>query len=127
MASPKDHRLYPIILKQVLWDEEEAKIRKRLAVNEVSEEDSEAIFQAARKERVTTLRKKHGSNFLKGLTAFLVGGLVLAIFQIKYDLIHIGVLSGAGIFLLAGFLLMLIGALGFLAAPRKRGSIADED
>lgn len=126
MNSPQEHRLYPIILKQVLWDEDEAKIRKRLAVNEVSDDEAEAIYQAARKERIATLRTKHGGNFFKGLVAFLTGCAVAGGFRYQYGYLHIGVLSGAGIFLLAGLLIMLWGFLGYLGAPGKKGSVADD-
>jgi hypothetical protein len=126
MTPPEEHRLYPIILKQVLWDEDEEKIRKRLAVNDVPAEEAEAIFQAARKERVTTIRAKHRGNFASGLIAFLIGGVIYYGFRIKYGYMHIGVLSGAGIFLVAGFFIMLVAALGYLAASRKKGSVADD-
>ena len=49
MFDPSEHRLYPVILKLVLWDEEEAKIRKRLSVNEVPEDQAESILATARK------------------------------------------------------------------------------
>ena len=109
----------------MLWDEDEAKIRKRLAVNEVPEDEAEKIFQAAKKERVVTIRTKHRNNLLSGLVAFLVGCTVYFSFRIKYGYMHIGISSGAGIFLVAGLLIMIASALGYLAAPRKKGSVAD--
>lgn len=127
MTPPKEHRLYEVILKQVLWDEDEGKIRKRLAVNEVPEEEAEAIFQAACNERVHILRTRSSDLFIKGLVAFLSGCAVVGGFYYRMGLLHIGVIAGSAIFLFAGFGLMLTGALGYLAAPRKKGSVADAD
>ncbi len=126
MGRPEEHRLYDFVLKQVLWDEDREKIRKRLAVNEVADEEAEKILQAAQQERIATLRSKHGGNFWKGSVAFITGCLVLGGFRYKYGYLHIGVLSGAGIFFLAGLSIMIVGALGYLGASRKKGSVADE-
>lgn len=126
MTPPEEHRLYPIILKQVLWDEDEAKIRKRLTVNEVPPEEAEAILRAARRERILTIRSKHRSNLVSGLVAFSVGCAVYFGFRAKYGYMHIGVFAGASIFLVAGLLITLVGALGYLSAPRKKGSVADD-
>ena len=126
MTSPKEHRLYEVILKQVLWDEDEAKIRKRLAVNEVPDDLAEAIYQTARKERVHLLRTRSRENFIKGLVAFLAGAIVLAGFYYRLGALHIGVFAGCCIFFLAGIALMIVGTLGYLAAPNKKGSVADQ-
>ena len=125
MPSPQEHRLYEIILKQVLWDEDEQKIRKRLQVNEVPEEEAEAIYQAALRERVSTLRIRAKDNFSKGLVAFIVGAAVLIGFWLRLKALHPSVIAGSGIFLGAGSVLMLMGALAYLAAPNKKGSVAD--
>ncbi|MGJ8726639.1 MAG: hypothetical protein ACSHYB_18990 [Roseibacillus sp.] len=126
MTPPKEHRLYDVILKQVLWDEDEVKIRKRLAVNEVNEDLAEAIIQTARKERIYLLRARSRDTLIKGLVAFLSGCAVLGGFWIRMGAFHIGVIAGSAIFLLAGLGLILAGALGYLAAPTKKGSVADE-
>ena len=126
MTSPKEHRLYEVILKQVLWDEDESKIRKRLAVNEVPDDLAEAILQTARKERVHLLRTRSRDNIIKGLVAFLSGCAVLGGFYYRMGAFHIGVIAGSAIFLLAGLGLMLVGSLGYLAAPKKKGSVADQ-
>lgn len=127
MASPQDHRLYPIILKQVLWDEAEEKIRKRLTVNEVPDDEAEAILSAARKERIHILRSHSREQLLRGLIAFLVGAAVVGGFWWRMKAFHIGVLAGSGVFLVAGFILILIGTLGHLNAPNKKGPIATGD
>lgn len=126
MTPPQEHRLYQVILKQVLWDEDEAKIRKRLQVNEVSAEEAEAIYQAARKERVHLLRSRSRELIFMGLFALIAGCVVCGGFWYRLGAIHIGVLSGSGVFVVAGLALILKGLLDYLRAPRKGGSVADE-
>ncbi len=127
MSSPEEHRLYPIILKQVLWDEDEAKIRKRLRVNEVPDKEAEAILLAARNARIYLLRSRAREQLTKGITAFLIGSAVLAGFYYRMGAFHIGVISGVAVFLLAGLAFILIGSLGHLNAPRQKGPISHED
>ena len=126
MTPPQEHRLYQVILKQVLWDEDEAKIRKRLQVNEVSAEEAEAIYQAARKERVHLLRSRSRELIFMGLFALIAGCVVCGGFWYRLGAMHIGVLSGSGVFVVAGLALILKGLLDYLRAPRKGGSVADE-
>lgn len=127
MSSPKEHRLYDVILKQVLWDEDEAKIRKRLLVNEVPDDEAEAIFQAARKERIHLLRSRSREHIFMGLFALAAGCVVCGGFWYRLGAMHIGVLSGSGVFVVAGLCLMLKGLLDYIGAPRKNGSVADEN
>ena len=126
MASPEEHRLYDIVLKQVLWDEDEEKIRKRLQVNEVPTEEAEAIYQTARDERVRILRSKARETIGQGLIAFLIGAAILGGFWICLKAFHIGVIAGCCIFLGAGLFIALKGTLSLLAAPHKKGSIMDQ-
>lgn len=127
MSSPKEHRLYPIILKQVLWDEEEEKIRKRLAVNEVPDDEAEDILASARRERLQILRERSREQLIMGTVAFLVGMAVFALFRAIIGGMHVGVLAGACVFFLGGGFYLLKGTLGYLRAPRRRGSVTLEE
>lgn len=126
MSLPEEHRLYDVILKQVLWDEDESKIRRRLSVNKVPEDEAERIIQAARKERLQILRSQSKDQLLKGVVAFLIGSAVCGGFWYRMGVLPIGVIAGSGIFLIAGLAFILVGSIGYLAAPRKKGSVANE-
>lgn len=126
MPQPDEHRLYDVILRQVLWDEDEAKIRKRLEVNNVPSEQANAIFETAKKERLQILRTRSRELILMGLFALLSGCLVCGGFWLRMGAMHIGVLSGSAVFIVAGLLISLKGLIDFLSAPSKRGSVTEE-
>ena len=123
MTPPTEHRLYPVILKQVLWGESEDKVRKRLMVNEVPEELSEAIYTAAYRERLRILRERSRDHLIKGSFALLVGIAVIAAFKIKTGGMHLGVMAGVSVFVLAGLFYLVKGGLNYLMAPSFTGSI----
>ena len=52
----KEEPQFEVVLKMVLWDEDREAIFRRLKVNKVTGERAELIYQAARAERVKSLR-----------------------------------------------------------------------
>lgn len=126
MFDPTEHRLYPVILKLVLWDEEEAKIRKRLSVNEVPEDQAESILATARKERISFLRAKSRENLLHGTIATIIGTSIIGGFYLKIKALHPGAIAGSCVFLIAGLVLIIHGSLTYLQAPGKKGPIETE-
>lgn len=126
MNPPEEHRLYEVILKQVLWGESEAKIRKKLAVNEIPEEEAEAIYQAALRERAATIRKEYRGRINQGVTSLAVGVGLFSLFWLRLGFISTQILWAVGFFLVVGLWKTTQGGVGYLSANKQQGSVADE-
>ncbi|MDQ8189429.1 hypothetical protein [Roseibacillus persicicus] len=126
MPSPTEHRLYDLILEKVLRDEEEERIRKRLAINNVPDDEAEAIFQSARKERVRTIRAESRNHLLIGVLLLAGAYCIFLSLWVQLSFQNNTVLVVVGSLVVLGTWQFLQGALGWLIAPRKRGSYLDE-
>lgn len=134
----KEEPQYDVVLKMVLWDESREAIFRRLEVNGVIGDRAEAIYQAARAERVGTLRAEGWRSVLIG---FCLAGVALGIyFGLRLDLLQVMRFGDGfhGLPLLPwvlGFLVAILLAFGvwkvvqglveIIIAPMKNGSIAD--
>ncbi len=134
----KEEPQYDVILKMVLWDESREAIFRRLEVNGITGERADAIYQAAKAERVKILRAD-------GLKAFGLGAGSLAIaaacyFGFRLDKLQVmrfeeGFHSLPLLPWLLGFFAAILFAFGIWKvvqgsieiafASMKKGSIAD--
>ena len=134
----KDEPQYDVILKMVLWDESREAIFRRLEVNKVTGERAEAIFQAARVERLRTIRADGQKAFGLGVLALLISvgiyfGFRLDELQVMrfeegfHSLPLLPWLLGfiAAILFAFGILKVVQGSIEILFASMKKGSIAD--
>lgn len=126
MTSPREHRLYQVILKQVLWDEDETKIRKKFEVNEVPEKEANAIYQEARRERLQTIRKEYLARIGQGAPNLVFGLAIFWFFRFGVGFMHIAIWLGAGLVATLGLLKILNGCFGYVNASKHKGSVADD-
>jgi len=128
MDNPEEHRLYPAILKMVLWDEPEERIQTKLEANSLDNEVGQALLSSARKERLTTIRKDHIRTMGLGFVSFLLSALLFwfgrhyLILPLHFRLVTVlsGLLMGASL------LGLLNGVISYCSASSKRGSVADD-
>ena len=130
---------YDVVLKMVLWGESRETIMHRLKVNGIEGDRAEAIFSAARRERIATIRNGARRDLWIGLA--VIAGCLAMIFGLglhKLSFTHFS--EGAGTVLLLPWLLSLLaavlvavglwrtlkGAIEILLAPTKEGSVADD-
>jgi hypothetical protein len=124
--NPDDHPYYDLVLRMVLWGESRDDVFRRLAVNGVTGIVAGRLYDQARADRIQTLRRDYSRKFLVG-----VGIIVAAV------VIFSGCWFGLGfiprILLYACFAAIGLGAWkaidglsGYLMAPGKTGSVADD-
>ena len=134
----KEEPQFEVVSKMVLWDEDREAIFRRLRVNKVTGERAELIYQAARAERVKSLR----IDGLKGLGLGL-GCLSISVacyFGFRLDELEVSRFGDgfialpllpwllglfASILLAFGIWKVIQGSIEILFASMKKGSIAD--
>ncbi|YCM42968.1 hypothetical protein V2O64_16800 [Verrucomicrobiaceae bacterium 227] len=134
----EDEPQYDVVLKMVLWDEGREAIFHRLKVNGVEGERAEAIYKAARRERIATIRSGGRRDLLIGLG--LIVACAVATWGLGLDKLSFTHFSeGFGEVLLLPWLITMLvvicfalglwkclhGVTEILLAPSKSGSIAD--
>jgi hypothetical protein len=124
--EPDDHPHYDLVLKMVLWGESRDDVYRRLAVNGVTGEFADRLYEHARADRIRTIRGDYSRKLLIGL------GLILAAVVI-FCACWFGLGFIPRILLYACFAALGIGAwkaidgfLGYIMAPSKTGSVADD-
>ncbi|MDA7891665.1 hypothetical protein N9Z92_01865 [Akkermansiaceae bacterium] len=129
---------FEVVLKMVLWDEDREAIFHRLQVNKVTGERAEAIYRAARAERVKILRGDGFKALGAGLACFTAA--VACYFGFRLDELEVS-RFGEGFIALPflpwflGFFAAILFGFGIwkvvqglfemLFASTKKGSIAD--
>jgi len=127
MEKPEEHRLYPAILKMVLWDEPQERITTRLEANEISDEVAKALLTATRKERLKTIRKDYIQKMALSFLVFIFGCLFFLLAQ-RYvvSVLQERIALFITVLLVGGSLLGLLnGVIAYCMASKKRGSVAD--
>lgn len=126
MKRPQEHRLYDLVLEKVLRDEDEARVRKKLAVNGVPDEEAEQIYQFARKERTQTIRATYRNHFLLGVLLLAGAYCLFLSLWIRLAIQSNTVLVVIGGLVVLGTWQTLHGAIGWSLAASRRGSYLDE-
>ena len=127
MEKPEEHRLYPAILKMVLWDEPQERISTRLEANQISDEVAKALLAATRKERLKTIRKDYIQKMALSFLVFIFGCLFFLLAQ-RYvvSVLQERIALFITVLLVGGSLLGLLnGVIAYCMASKKRGSVAD--
>jgi hypothetical protein len=125
-AEPGDHPHYALVLKMVLWGEEADQVYRRLAVNGVSGEVARRLYEHARRDRIRTIRGHYRGKMWVG------AGLVLAAMGMFFFCWYgLGFISRLLIYVCAAGLgvggwKFIDGLSGYLMAPMKTGSVADD-
>jgi hypothetical protein len=125
--SPDEHPRYDLVLRMVLWGESRDEVFQRLAANGVTEVVAEQLYEQARADRIRTIRSDYSRKFLVG-----VGYIALAV--VIFSVCWFGLGFIPRILLYACFAALGIGSwkaidsfIGYLMAPSKTGSVADDN
>lgn len=135
----EDEPQFNVVVKMVLWGEDRDAVLHRLGVNGIEEKRALEIYEAARRERIATIRSA-GFRDLWISIAMMVSAVALAYFLEldQLSLIHFG--EGLGQILVLPWLitLLVVVLLTFglwkclraiaelVFAPLKKGSVADD-
>jgi len=125
MLDPEDHPFYEMVLRMVLWGDTQEKVIEKLGYNRVEGHEAQALYHAARKERITTIRRDYWKKFRIG------SGLVLASVGLFVSFLMIGIIPRLVIYVAAGLLgigswTLIDGLAGVLMAGQRQGPLADE-
>lgn len=126
LDDPTTHRSYDAILKMVLWDEPREKIDQKMRVNKIAPVVAEQIYQHARADRISTIRKEYLKKALMGFLVVLVTSGALLWFTIGATGSGYNVLFVWYVPLAWGLWKLVDGTVGFFMAEKKTGSVADE-
>jgi hypothetical protein len=124
--SLDEHPHYDLVLRMVLWGDSRDDVFQRLAVNGVAEAVAGQLYEQARADRIRTIRIDYSRKLMVGV-GFIVGALVI------FSVCWFGLGFIPRILLYACFAAIGIGSWkaidglsGYLMAPSKTGSIADD-
>lgn len=124
--GPEEHPHYNLVLRMVLWGESRDEVLRRLAVNGVAEADACQLYEQARADRIRTIRSDYRRKLLVGL-GLMAGTLMM------FCVCWFGLGFIPKILLYACFAAFGIGSWkaidglsGYLMAPSKTGSVADD-
>lgn len=135
----EDEPQYDVVLKMVLWGEDQEAVMHRLRVNGIEGKRAEEIYAAARRERLAVIRAFGRRDLLLGLAMIaLCAGITYGLGLDKLSLTRFS--EGIGEVLLLPWLITLlvvilfafgiwkcvIGTVELLLASSKKGSIADD-
>lgn len=120
MTPEREALVYQDILRAVIWGSKKEDVFHTLAVNDITGDRAEELYQKARKERISLLRSEGVRKAISGALLILASIFMLCIF---YKLGVIIVLAIATFFL--GAWRMVSGTVEFVLAPTKKGSIAE--
>lgn len=126
MTPPEEHPLYEAILKMVLWGEDREAVFDRLRVNGIDDTEAEALYQAARRERVATFRDEFKKRIGLGLLLMVGGASVFSVFWFGLNLLPRLVLMACGAAIGMGLWKLTSGLVGYLTAESRQGSVADD-
>ena len=118
-------RLYPAVERMVLWGEPTQSAYEMLAVNGVTGKEAHALVEQAVTERIRTIRSHFLPRLLKGLLLIVAGAALFATFWFYNGGITRGIFilcAGAAAW---GAWRLIDGGVGWLAAPNRKGSVAD--
>lgn len=127
MTEEHEQRLYQIIHRMVIWDESREDVLAKLEVNGITGDKALAMYARARAERIAGLR---GNAVRKGLAGVLLMGAGIGVYWVAWE--WLGSITRALMILcfvatLIGFWKATEGVVGYLFAPIRRGSLADEE
>ena len=127
MTEEHEQRLYQIIHRMVIWDESREDVLAKLEVNGITGDKALEMYARARAERITGLR---GNAIRKGLAGLLLMGAGISVYWVAWE--WLGNITQALMILcfvvtLIGFWKATEGVVGYLFAPTRRGSLADEE
>lgn len=125
MNETKREKVYEAVLQMVVWDEPRENVFQKLNASGLYDDEAQAMYNKAMKERISSIRSDHWAKLLKGLFILSVS---IGVF--------INYWEGAGAinrnlfitcFLGTGFGLWKSceGLIGVLMAKHQRGSLAD--
>lgn len=120
MTPERENLIYQDILRAVLWGSEKDAVFHTLAVNDITGERAEELYQRARRERVALLRSEGKRRAITGALLLLASIALLCIF---YSLGVVIVLAICTFFW--GVWRLVSGTVEFVLAPTKKGSIAE--
>ena len=125
-SDPLDHPYYDFVLKKVLWGEDREDIYHSLAVNGVSGEIADRLYKHARADRIRTIRSDYTRKLLVGLGLILAAGVIFSSCWFGLGFIPRILLYACFAALGIGAWKSIDGLSGYLMAPSKTGSVADE-
>lgn len=127
MTPEHEQRIYQIIHRMVIWDESRENVLAKLEVNGITGPQADAMYARAQAERIAGLRGNAVRQGLAGLFLMAAGIGVFWAFWEWFGNITRALLILCFVTTVIGFWKATEGVLGYLFAPTKRGSLADEE
>ena len=127
MTPEHEQRIYQIIHRMVIWDESRENVLAKLEVNGITGPQADAMYARAQAERIAGLRGNAVRQGLAGVFLMAAGIGVFWAFWEWLGAITRSLMTLCGASTVIGFWKVTEGVLGYLFAPTKRGSLADEE
>jgi len=119
--------LYQHTLKMVLWDEDVERIYKKLSVNGIRGRAADALYQRARRERIAIIRSENAKRAGVGILLILLAAGVAGTFICVLGGLSRGLTGLCATAFAFGCWKLITGLVEIIAAPAKKGSLADEN
>lgn len=124
--EPAGHPYYGLVLRMVLWGETREDVYHRLAVNGVVGSAADRLYNHARTDRIRTIRSGCFREFLIGLGLITAATVVFSSCWFGLGFIPRILLYACFAALGIGAWKVIDGLSGYLIAPSKTGSVADD-
>jgi hypothetical protein len=124
-SDPDDHPHYNLVLRMVLWGETREEVCHRLAVNGVTGLVADRLYEHARADRIRTIRGDYSRKLLIGMGLILSAVVIFSVCWFGLGFIPRILLYACFAALGIGSWKAIDGLSGYLMAPSKTGSVAD--
>ncbi|HEY1051298.1 MAG TPA: hypothetical protein VGE39_16115 [Prosthecobacter sp.] len=127
MTPEHEELIYEGIRRMVIWDEPRDEVFHRLEVNGITGERAEAIYAKARAARIQEIRSDCVRRAVKGLLFLVVGAGVALEFLTRGAMPPRVALAPCMAAVGYGLWQSFKGVFGYVLAPSKKGSLADDE
>ncbi len=123
MSSDPENRMYPSVLRAVLWGTAREEIFEMLQVNGITGELAEEMFRRARAERIALLRSEAIGKAVKGALVLGAGVTLFCSFWFGSHVITRNVFVTSGLMSAWGLWKTVDGTVDAILAPSKKGPV----
>ncbi|MDP0490850.1 MAG: hypothetical protein Q7Q71_07365 [Verrucomicrobiota bacterium JB023] len=130
MNNERLEKLYPVIEKMAIWDESRERMLKKATVNGCTEEEAEYLYKKARASRISELRRDALTQMVQGaIVLFFTLGCIYYLVKLSPSVgaFQTRMAAPFGLAAALGLFRALQGMVGWTYAPRKTGSLADDE
>lgn len=125
MNETRYEKIYETIYQMVIWDEKKETVFQKLNASGVYNDEAQAMYDKAMKERISAIRKDHWIKLIKGLPWMAAAAILFFSFWEGAGGITPKLLGLCAVGMAYGLWKSSDGLVGILMAKHKRGSLAD--